>query len=58
MLLGVRRPAVTVAMHNLEGNRVIRSTRRLIAVADREGLLKHANGSYGTGESEYLRLLH
>ena len=58
MLLGVRRPAVTLAMHGLEGNGLIRSTRKLISVIDREGLLKHANGSYGTGEAEYLRLLH
>lgn len=57
MLLGVRRPAVTLAMHSLEGDRLIRTTRKLISVVDREGLLKHANGSYGTGEAEYLRLL-
>ena len=58
MVLGVRRPAVTLAMHSLEENGLIRSTRKLISIVDRDGLLKQANGSYGTPEAEYLRLLH
>jgi CRP-like cAMP-binding protein len=53
LFLGVRRPAITVAIHFLEGERLIKSTRSLICVVDREGLRRHANGSYGLAEAEY-----
>jgi CRP-like cAMP-binding protein len=57
ILLGVRRAGVTVAMHRLEGERLIRSTRNRITVLDREGLVRAANGFYGVPEAEYDRLL-
>lgn len=56
LMLGVRRPGVTVATHVLEGEHLIRATRGLITVLDREGLRRKANGSYGLAESEYDRL--
>jgi CRP-like cAMP-binding protein len=54
--LGVRRPAVTLAMHLLEGEGVIKSTRSHISVVDRDGLRKLANVSYGVPEMAYDRL--
>jgi CRP-like cAMP-binding protein len=57
LLLGVRRQGVTVALHVLEGKRLIRSRRNLLQILDREGLKRAANGFYGTAEEEYDRLL-
>jgi CRP-like cAMP-binding protein len=57
ILLGVRRAGVTVAMHRLEGDRLIRSTRSRITVLDRDGLVRAANGFYGVPEAEYARLI-
>ena len=56
LMLGVRRPGVTVALHFLEGKGLIRSTRGLVTVLDREGLEEVADGSYGVPEAEYARL--
>ena len=55
LFLGVRRPAVTVAIHFLEGEAIIKSTRSLIFVVDREGLRRHAHRSYGAAEGETAR---
>lgn len=57
LMLGVRRPGVTVATHLLEGEGMIRATRGIITVLDREKLKRKANGSYGLAESEYERLI-
>jgi hypothetical protein len=57
IMLGVRRAGVTVAMHVLEGQQLIRAKRARIEVLDREGLERAANGSYGVAEAEYARLL-
>lgn len=57
IMLGVRRPGVTVALHMLEGKGLIRSLRSEIVIIDREGLKRQANGSYGRTEIEYERLL-
>jgi len=57
LMLGVRRPGVTVALHFLEGKGLIRSTRALVTVIDRDGLGEVADGSYGIPEAEYDRLL-
>jgi CRP-like cAMP-binding protein len=57
LMLGVRRPGVTVATHVLEGEHMIRATRGLITILDREGLRRKANGSYGLAEAEYERLI-
>ena len=56
LFLGVRRPAITLAVHFLEGRGLIKSTRSLISVVDRKGLQKQADGSYGVAETEYARL--
>jgi CRP-like cAMP-binding protein len=53
LLLGVQRPGVTVALHELEGAGLIRSTRNLVRVLDRDGLQRAANGYYGSPEAEY-----
>jgi CRP-like cAMP-binding protein len=57
IMLGVRRAGVTVALHNLQQRALIRSQRRQIAVLDRKGLERMANGAYGVPEAEYRRLI-
>jgi CRP-like cAMP-binding protein len=57
MMLGVRRPGVTVALHVLEGMQVIRARRGLITVLDRERLEELADEAYGLSETEYTRLM-
>jgi len=57
IMLGVRRPGVTVALHILEGKGFIRASRGQITVLNRRGLMDEANGSYGAAEEEYHRLL-
>ncbi|EJC84038.1 cAMP-binding protein [Rhizobium leguminosarum bv. trifolii WSM2297] len=56
-MLGVRRPGVTGALHVLEGEKLIRSTRGTVVVLDRDGLILKAHGSYGIPEAEYERLM-
>lgn len=55
LLLGVRRQGVTEALHALEGLGLIRSSRSLIKIVDRDGLHISANGFYGIPEAEYER---
>ena len=57
LMLGVRRPGVTVATHGLEGKSLIRAKRSLIRIVDRGKLEEIAGGSYGMAEAEYVRLL-
>jgi CRP-like cAMP-binding protein len=57
IMLGVRRPGVTDALHRLEGYRTIRARRGVITILDRERLLEIADASYGLPELEYARLL-
>jgi len=57
LLLGVRRAGVTGAIHLLESKSLIRASRALITILDREGLLRAANGFYGVAEAEYERLV-
>jgi CRP-like cAMP-binding protein len=56
-ILGVRRPGITVALHVLEGEHMIRARRGTIEVIDRAQLTGAANGSYGLPEQEYARVL-
>src|SRR5258708_3088819 len=58
LLLGVRRPGVTVALHELEGLRLISSTRNHVRILDRAGLRRPSNGFYGVPEAEYARTMH
>ncbi|MGF6178956.1 Crp/Fnr family transcriptional regulator [Ensifer sp. 4252] len=57
LMLGVRRPSVTDALHILEGHRAIRAERALIKVRDRAVLETTAGDAYGVPEKEYRRLL-
>jgi len=56
LMLGVRRPSVTDALHKLEGRHGIRSERNLITVLDRTLLEEMAGDCYGAPEAEYQRV--
>ncbi len=56
LMLGVRRPGVTNALHKLEGGQLIRAKRASITIRDRPGLEAIANGFYGVAERDYDRL--
>jgi CRP-like cAMP-binding protein len=55
--LGVRRPGVTMALHELESENLIRSVYRAVTILDREGLKAHTLGAYGPAENAYRLLL-
>ncbi|MER9586351.1 Crp/Fnr family transcriptional regulator [Mesorhizobium sp. M0276] len=57
VMLGVRRPGVTVAIQELEGKGLIRANRGEILIRDRYGLFQIADGTYSEPEHEYERLL-
>ncbi|MCD7110220.1 Crp/Fnr family transcriptional regulator [Rhizobium sp. DKSPLA3] len=57
LMLGVRRPSVTTALHILEGKALIRSSRGTVTLRDRQGLERLAGGSYGFAEAEYRRVI-
>jgi CRP-like cAMP-binding protein len=57
LMLAVRRPSVTTAIHVLEGNGFIRSERRCITIRNRAALEEFAGDAYGRPEEEYRRLL-
>jgi CRP-like cAMP-binding protein len=57
IMLAVRRPSVTTALHVLEGNGLIYSDRGLITIRDRTALEAFAADAYGVPEAEYERLL-
>ena len=57
IMLGVRRPSVTMAAHTLEGAGMIRARRGHITVLDRERLEALAGDTYGLAEAEYERLI-
>lgn len=57
LMLGVRRPSVTDALHVLERRHLIKAERGLIVVRDRAGLVELAGGSYGLPEAEYRRII-
>jgi CRP-like cAMP-binding protein len=56
VMLGVRRPGVTVAIQILEGKGLLRATRGQVHILDRPGLIDLAGSCYGVAEAEYLRL--
>jgi len=56
MMLAVRRPSVTDALHVLESQRFIRSERAKITVSNREALEVYARDLYGLAESESTRV--
>ena len=53
VMLGTRRPGVTLAVQMLEGTGVIRATRGHVTVRDREKLEQIAGQAYGFAEKEY-----
>lgn len=55
--LGVRRPGVTLALHELEGEHLTRSLYRTVTILDREALVAKTLGSYGPTEAAYRLLL-
>lgn len=57
IMLGVRRPGVTTALHVLEGGLLIRATRGRVTVRDRKRLEEYAQDAYGVPEAEYERLI-
>ena len=57
IMLGVRRPSVTTALHVLEGNGFIRAERGAITVINRVALEEFAGDAYGVPEAEYVRLI-
>lgn len=56
LMLAVRRPSVTTALHILEGNRFIHSERGVITIRNRKALEEFAHDAYGKPEEEYRHL--
>jgi CRP-like cAMP-binding protein len=57
LMLGVRRPGVTVALKTLRERGLISYLRGEIMIKDRKGMARVAGDAYGTPESEYRRLI-
>ena len=57
VMLAVRRPSVTTAIHVLEGRGFIRAERGCIIIRDRSGLDEFTREAYGKPEAEYARLI-
>jgi CRP-like cAMP-binding protein len=57
MMLGVRRPGVTLAVQVPEGGGLIRAERGRITVLDRTKLEEVADDTYGLAEAEYARVM-
>jgi CRP-like cAMP-binding protein len=57
LMLGVQRSGATIAVQTVEGTGSIKAGRGRITVRDRDKLIALANGSYGTTEAEYARLI-
>jgi hypothetical protein len=56
IMLAVRRPTVTTALHVMEGNGFIRNKRGVVIMRDRPALEEFAGDAYGRPEAEYTRL--
>ncbi|MFN3671077.1 MAG: Crp/Fnr family transcriptional regulator [Bosea sp. (in: a-proteobacteria)] len=56
LLLGVRRPGVTIGLQRLEQQGLVQTSRGEIMLVDRPGLERTAGGLYGVAEAEYERL--
>ncbi|RYF03393.1 MAG: helix-turn-helix domain-containing protein, partial [Oxalobacteraceae bacterium] len=57
LMLGVRRPSVTIALHSLEGLGLIKANRGVVTIKQRAELEEFACASYGVPEMEYERLI-
>lgn len=58
VMLGVRRPGVTVALNRLENEGLIRAKRGVISLLERKGLEDLTGGTYGAPEAEFRRLFN
>lgn len=56
LMLAVRRPSVTTALHVLEGNRFIKCERGLVIIRNRPAMEEFARDAYGIPEEEYRYL--
>jgi CRP-like cAMP-binding protein len=57
LMLGIRRPGVTEALHALGKRELISYGRGQIAVKNRKGMERMAEEAYGVPEAEYRRLI-
>jgi CRP-like cAMP-binding protein len=57
LMLAVRRPSVTSALHVLEGHGFIRSERGRITIRNRLAMEQFAHDAYGKAEEDYRRLM-
>ncbi|MCM2457578.1 Crp/Fnr family transcriptional regulator [Rhizobium sp. CG4] len=57
VVLGVRRPTITTALHIMEGEGVVACKRSSIVLRNRQDLIKISAPLYGLAEAEYQRLL-
>jgi CRP-like cAMP-binding protein len=57
IMLAVRRPSVTSAIHVLEGNHFISAERGYITIRRRDAMEEFASAAYGQPEEEYRRLI-
>jgi len=57
LMISADRSGVTVTLHIMEGAGMIRSTRGLVTIRDRDKLEELAGDSYGVPEAEYRRLI-
>jgi CRP-like cAMP-binding protein len=57
LMLAVRRPGITEAIHALKRDKLIDTARGMIVVLNRRGLEKIAANFYGVPEAEYRRLM-
>jgi CRP-like cAMP-binding protein len=56
LMLAIRRPSVTTALHVLEGKSFIRSARKLVTIRNRRAMEDFACDAYGEPEKEYRQL--
>ncbi|WJM25957.1 Crp/Fnr family transcriptional regulator [Novosphingobium resinovorum] len=57
VMIAAQRSGVTLTLHMLEGEGLIRSKRGSVTILDRPGLKRLAGESYGKAEEEYDRLI-
>jgi CRP-like cAMP-binding protein len=57
LMLAVRRPTVTTALHVLEGNRFIRAERGIITIRNRKAMEEFAGEAYGKPEEYHCGLM-
>lgn len=56
MMIAAQRSGVTVTLHSLENDGILRSQRGKVIILDRKKLEYEAGDAYGDAEEEYQRL--